>query len=107
MQKITKHFKTTISIALLLLAISAINTAAATFTVTNTNDSGAGSLRQAILDANASSDADTIVFDASLTDHHFGGKDCFLCRLMCHILPTKVVRQTLHYKENYNEKLQK
>jgi len=26
---------------------------AATFTVTNTNDSGAGSLRQAILDANA------------------------------------------------------
>ena len=27
--------------------------AAATFTVTNTNDSGAGSLRQAILDANA------------------------------------------------------
>ncbi len=38
----------------------------ATFTVTNTNDSGAGSLRQAVSDANANSDADTIVFDSSL-----------------------------------------
>jgi hypothetical protein len=36
---------------------------AATFTVTNTNDSGAGSLRQAILDANANPGLDTIVFD--------------------------------------------
>src|SRR5215510_12616599 len=33
-----------------------------TFTVTNTNDSGSGSLRQAILDANANSGADKIVF---------------------------------------------
>jgi CSLREA domain-containing protein len=33
-----------------------------TFTVTNTNDSGAGSLRQAILDANANPGADTIAF---------------------------------------------
>jgi hypothetical protein len=39
----------------------------ATFTVTNTNDAGAGSLRQAILDANASTAADTIVFQAGLT----------------------------------------
>jgi hypothetical protein len=36
--------------------------AAGTFTVTNTNDTGAGSLRQAILDANAAAGADTIVF---------------------------------------------
>jgi hypothetical protein len=36
---------------------------AATFTVTNTNDSGAGSLRQAILDANANPGLDTIDFD--------------------------------------------
>jgi parallel beta-helix repeat protein len=35
---------------------------AATFTVTNTNDSGAGSLRQAILDANGAAGADVIVF---------------------------------------------
>jgi hypothetical protein len=36
--------------------------AAATFTVTNTSDSGAGSLRQAILDANANPGLDTITF---------------------------------------------
>jgi len=39
------------------------NTLAATFTVTNTNDLGFGSLRQAILDANASPGADQIVFN--------------------------------------------
>ncbi|MCX6043717.1 MAG: Ig-like domain-containing protein, partial [Chloroflexi bacterium] len=36
---------------------------AATFTVTNINDSGPGSLRQAILDANARSGADLILFN--------------------------------------------
>jgi hypothetical protein len=36
---------------------------AATLVVTNTNDSGAGSLRQAILDANASAGTDTITFN--------------------------------------------
>ena len=36
---------------------------AATFTVTNTGDSGAGSLRQAILDANATLGADQIAFN--------------------------------------------
>lgn len=34
-----------------------------TFTVTNTNDSGAGSLRQAIIDANASPGADVVDFN--------------------------------------------
>ena len=34
-----------------------------TFTVTSTADSGAGSLRQAILDANATPGADTIAFN--------------------------------------------
>jgi len=38
-----------------------------TFTVTNTNDSGAGSLRQALIDANANAGADTVVFDAAVS----------------------------------------
>ncbi|MBU0670691.1 right-handed parallel beta-helix repeat-containing protein, partial [Patescibacteria group bacterium] len=38
---------------------------AATYTVTNTDDAGAGSLRQAITDANAAGGADTIAFDAT------------------------------------------
>src|SRR5262245_47191603 len=38
----------------------------ATFSVLNTNDNGPGSLRQAIQDANAASDPDTIVFDNSI-----------------------------------------
>ena len=40
----------------------------ATYTVTNTNDSGADSLRQAILDANGNAGADTIEFNIALTD---------------------------------------
>ncbi|MEH1871599.1 DUF4347 domain-containing protein [Nostoc sp.] len=39
-----------------------------TFVVTNTNDSGSGSLRQAILNANATSGADTITFAGVFTD---------------------------------------
>ncbi len=40
---------------------------AATFTVTNLNDAGAGSLRDAIGQANAASGADTVQFQAGLT----------------------------------------
>jgi hypothetical protein len=47
--------------ALCLAALPAA-VSAATFTVTTTADSGPGSLRQAILDANAATDADQIVF---------------------------------------------
>jgi hypothetical protein len=50
-------------LAALLLAAGSLS--AATFTVTNTNDSGAGSLRQAILDANAMAGADNIAFNVS------------------------------------------
>ena len=42
---------------------AAWNHALATYTVTNTNDSGANSLRQAILDANGNAGADTIAFN--------------------------------------------
>jgi hypothetical protein len=45
-----------------ILALSG-NASAATFTVANANDSGPGSLRQAILDANATPGADTIAFN--------------------------------------------
>jgi hypothetical protein len=41
------------------------------FTVTNTSDSGAGSLRQAILDANAGGEAADIVFAIPATDPNF------------------------------------
>jgi parallel beta-helix repeat protein len=44
--------------------------ASTTFTVINTNDSGAGSLRQAITDANATSGADVINFDIPGTGVH-------------------------------------
>src|SRR4051812_33205974 len=48
-----------------LLAFLAMHVAAqaATFTVTNTGDNGSGSLRQAILDANANAGSDTISFN--------------------------------------------
>jgi len=46
-------------VLLMLLAASA---QAATFTVINTLDSGAGSLRQAIIDANTAAGSDTIIF---------------------------------------------
>lgn len=46
-----------------VLVLSAAVAEAATFTVSNTGDSGAGSLRQAILDANVTGGADTITFN--------------------------------------------
>ena len=47
----------------LLLTGAASTSPADIFVVTNANDAGAGSLRQAIIDANAAPDADTINFD--------------------------------------------
>src|SRR6476646_8216630 len=56
----------------LLLAIlsSAVVASANTYTVTSTADSGAGSLRQAILDANANAGADTIAFNITGSGVH-------------------------------------
>lgn len=66
MQAILKFFG---KIVLLLIAViaaaSANDVSAATFIVSNTNNSGSGSLRQAVLDSNAAAGSDTIVFDAS------------------------------------------
>ena len=53
-------------VAICMIGVSAANVQAATFTVMNTNDSGAGSLRQAIADANTAGGADTIDFDAGV-----------------------------------------
>jgi hypothetical protein len=53
-----------------LFALSASALAGATFTVTNTDDSGPGSLRQAITDANANAGADTIAFAIPGTGVH-------------------------------------
>jgi predicted outer membrane repeat protein len=54
--------------ALLAAAVAAASplAGAATFTVTNLNDSGAGSLRDAIAQANAAAGADTVEFQANL-----------------------------------------
>ena len=52
-----------IALATALFSLVALAVTAATYTVTTTADSGAGSLRQAILDANANAGADTIAFD--------------------------------------------
>src|SRR5262247_3435245 len=54
-----------VSLAIIVGALSvfAATAQASTFVVTNTNNSGPGSLAQAILDANANLGADTIVFN--------------------------------------------
>src|ERR1039457_4729828 len=49
-------------VAVALAVAAPFDGAAATLPVSNANDSGAGSLRQAILDANATSGLDTIIF---------------------------------------------
>src|SRR5512135_2117087 len=59
----------TSGLALSALLMSGL-ASAATFTVTNTADTGAGSLRQAILDANASVGFDTIAFNIPGTGVH-------------------------------------
>jgi hypothetical protein len=62
-----KHFRITIAALALIFSLAVVERIdAATFTVTNTNDSGAGSLRQAVLDANVNNQNDTIVFDAAV-----------------------------------------
>ena len=70
-QKTTRIGLSLFLLAVLLAGMLAVNgtsvARAASFTVINTLDSGTGSLRQAILDANATSGADTITFSVSGT----------------------------------------
>src|SRR5713101_7312348 len=55
-------------IPLLCAALTSLQTVhAATITVMNTNDSGPGSLRAAIANANGTAGADVIAFDPSVT----------------------------------------
>ena len=58
-------------IAVLLLAATTMSAQAATITVTNTNDSGPGSLRQALANAN---NGDTINFTVTGTISLFSGE---------------------------------
>ena len=55
------------SVVVVGIAIAAHPLWAATYTVTSPNDSGAGSLRQAILDAEAHAGADTITFATAIS----------------------------------------
>ena len=52
-----------LSLPVILFFLSVLPSSALVFEVGNTNDAGAGSLRQAILDANTNPGADEIVFD--------------------------------------------
>jgi parallel beta-helix repeat protein len=51
---------------------------AVTYTVINTNDSGPGSLRQAIIDANTNPGPDTIAFDIPLSDPGYSSSNAWL-----------------------------
>ena len=53
--------------AFVFCCLFASHAGAATFTVTNGNDAGAGSLRDAVTQANGSAGADVIEFDAAVT----------------------------------------
>lgn len=55
------------AVGLGVAALAAMPASAATFTVTNLNDSGAGSLRDAITQANGAAGADVITFQPGLT----------------------------------------
>jgi hypothetical protein len=55
-----------VAIASVTFALMGASARAADYVVTNINDSGAGSLRAAILLANASAESDTIIFDETV-----------------------------------------
>ncbi|HWW62325.1 MAG TPA: right-handed parallel beta-helix repeat-containing protein, partial [Thermoanaerobaculia bacterium] len=60
-------FRPSSAIGIGVAALAAAPASAATFTVSSLNDSGAGTLRQAIVDANTAAGPDVITFQAGLT----------------------------------------
>ncbi len=76
------------NILLLIIVMSYNLLYAATFTVTNTNDSGAGSLREAITSANSNSiDADNIVFNIPASDPNYNTSTGVYTITLTSILP--------------------
>ena len=63
-----------LTFVLVVLFVPSAALGGSTITVTNTNDSGAGSLRQAILDANAADPPSTINFNIPTSDDGFNGQ---------------------------------
>jgi len=59
----SRHMLARICVSVMLVCMSTLVASAATYVVTSVNNSGAGSLRQAILDANANPGADLINFN--------------------------------------------
>jgi hypothetical protein len=69
MQSVTRLLGAAFTALLLgLLVLASQSVQAATLTVSNTADAGAGSLRQAIIDANSNAAANNVIFNIPLTD---------------------------------------
>jgi hypothetical protein len=62
-----RSWRASLPVFALAVVISSSGAAAATFAVTNLSDSGLGSLRQAVLDANAAAGPDDVTFAPGLT----------------------------------------
>jgi parallel beta-helix repeat protein len=70
LQNSMTHLWAARQLGLALALVAALESRAAPLTVTNANDSGPGSLRQAILDANTVAGPDTIVFNLAGSGWH-------------------------------------
>lgn len=70
-RRLRRHIQHALTGAVLGAGLIAVPAYAATYTVINTNDSGVGSLRQAILDANANPGQDTVEIDPALVGQNF------------------------------------
>ena len=78
-----------ITLIFCLVAIASLKINAATWTVTNTSDAGAGSLRQAITSANSNPmDADNIVFNIPSSDPNYNATTGVYTITLASLLPT-------------------